>query len=67
MLWISILIYAATGVVAFGIGYWVGLSINSEVAVKCETDILRFENARLRAELKSLTDRDEKGRFIKSK
>jgi len=52
---------------AFGLGFALGRLINSEGAIKYEADLLRFENAKLHAQIKELTDRDAKGRFTKAK
>lgn len=71
---VGIIGYAFMLIGAFGLGFTLGRLVNTEGAIGYESDLLRLENAKLREEVKSLTaevkhltDRDAKGRFVKSK
>jgi hypothetical protein len=47
------------------LGYYTNRDINT--AIKYENNTIKRENERLNAELKTLTNRDERGRFIGNK
>jgi hypothetical protein len=65
----AVFILVASIVGAFVVGGMLGYFTNHDINtfIKHENDTIKRENERLNAELKTLTDRDERGRFVGSK